>query len=154
MFTCTDRPSATSELSLSIFSSAPAAFQRHGSVLRIKAEEQSSHCFHRHEADCLGWKWFRVAVMKKNVKNELKRKQAVCKVYTECFSGENYMLSDKTRLLKLLKIYGLTLCSMMDQLTHTHSLSWPQISKSMQRYNWSLNVTCFCILHQVSFTIS
>lgn len=35
--------------------------------------------------------------MKKNVKNELKQKQAVCKVYTECFSGENYMLSDKIR---------------------------------------------------------
>lgn len=56
--------------------------------------------------------------MKKNVKNELKQKQAVCKVYTDCFSGATYMLSDKTRLLKLLKIYGLT----VDQLTHTHSL--------------------------------
>lgn len=60
--------------------------------------------------------------MKKNVKNELKQKQAVCKVYTECFSGENCMLSDKTRLLKLLKIYGLTLCPMVDQVTHAHSL--------------------------------
>lgn len=85
MFTCTDRPSATSELSLYIFPSAPAAFQRHRSGLRIKAEEQSSHCFHRHEVDCLGWKWFTVAVKKKKVKNELKQKQAENKVYAEMF---------------------------------------------------------------------
>lgn len=150
VFTCTHRRSATSELSLYLLSSAPAAFQRHGSVLRIKAEEQSSHCFHRHEADCLGWKWFRVAVKKKNVKNELKWKQPVCSLHWNVLVEK--IACSQTQPERL-KIDGLTPCPMIDQLntnqpTCTHSLPRPQM-RSRRLFNWDINGMCLYALHQL-----